>query len=122
MTPAGTTDPDREAGAVFAALADPTRRAVLVQVAERGPVTATELAEDLPITRQAVAKHLAVLEDAGLVAPRREGRENRFTATTAPLAAAERWLAEAGDAWDDRLARLAARAGTSRRAESPDGG
>ena len=113
-----TADP----GAVFAALADPTRRAVLRQVAERGPVTATELAEDLPVTRQAVAKHLAVLEGAGLVAPRRVGRENRFTAATEPLAAAERWLAEAGDAWDERLARLAARAGSSRHAEPPHGG
>jgi DNA-binding transcriptional ArsR family regulator len=122
VTPAGRTDPDHLAGAVFSALADPTRRAVLRHVAERGPVTATELAGELPVTRQAVAKHLAVLEEAGLVAPQREGRENRFTATTAPLAAAERWLAEAGDAWDDRLARLAARAGTARRATPPHGG
>ena len=120
MTPGDT--PDRLAGAVFAALADPTRRAVLRQVAELGPVTATELAGRLPVTRQAVAKHLAVLEDAGLVAPRREGRENRFTATTAPLAAAERWLADAGRAWDDRLTRLAARAAATRRAEPADGG
>lgn len=108
-------------GAVFAALADPTRRAVLRHVAERGPVTATELAGELPVTRQAVAKHLAVLQDAGLVAPRKEGRENRFTATTAPLAAAERWLAEAGEAWDERLGRLAARA-TARHGERPRGG
>jgi DNA-binding transcriptional ArsR family regulator len=112
---------DSTAGAVFAALADPTRREVLRHVAERGPVTATELADALPVTRQAVAKHLAVLQDAGLVAPRREGRENRFTATTAPLAAAERWLADAGRSWDDRLARLAARA-TSRAAPPPHGG
>lgn len=114
-------DRDREAGAVFAALADPTRRAVLRHVAERGPVTATELAGALPVSRQAVAKHLAVLQEAGLVAPRKEGRENRFTASTAPLAAAERWLADAGDAWDDRLARLAARA-SSRHAPPLDGG
>ena len=106
-------------GLVFAALADPTRREVLRHVAERGPVTATELAGELPVTRQAVAKHLAVLQDAGLVAAHREGRENRFTATTAPLAAAERWLADAGRAWDDRLARLATRA---RHADAPDGG
>jgi DNA-binding transcriptional ArsR family regulator len=116
---AGASDID--AGAVFAALADPTRRAVLRHVAERGPVTATELAGELPVTRQAVAKHLAVLQDAGLVAHRKEGRENRFTATTAPLVAAERWLAEAGQAWDDRLARLAVRA-TSRHAPPPHGG
>jgi DNA-binding transcriptional ArsR family regulator len=108
-------------GLVFAALADPTRREVLRHVAERGPVTATELAGELPVTRQAVAKHLAVLQDAGLVAARREGRGNRFTATTAPLAAAERWLADASRAWDDRLARLATRA-SARHADAPDGG
>ena len=62
-------DPDGVAGAVFAALSDPTRRAVLRQVAERGPVTATELAARVPVTRQAIAKHLGVLEDAGLVTP-----------------------------------------------------
>ncbi len=107
-------DADAAAGAVFAALADPTRRAVLRHVAEQGPATATELAGRLPITRQAVAKHLAVLEEAGLVAPRRSGRENRFAATTAPLAEAGRWLARAEAAWDDRLARLAARAAAPR--------
>ena len=112
---------DSTAGAVFAALADPTRREVLRHVAERGPLTATELAGELPVTRQAVAKHLAVLQGAGLVRPRKEGRENRYTATTAPLAAAERWLADAGRDWDDRLARLAARA-ASRAAPPPRGG
>ena len=84
----GERDPaaDAEAapGAVFEALADPTRRAVLRDVAEQGPRTATELAADLPVTRQAVAKHLAVLREAGLVAPARTGRETRFTATLAP--------------------------------------
>ncbi len=100
--------PDDRAGVVFAALADPTRRAVLRHVAERGPVTATELAHHLPVTRQAVAKHLAVLQEAGLVAPRREGRENRFTASAARLAVAEGWLSAAVRAWDDRLARLEA--------------
>ena len=106
---------DGAAGAVFAALADPTRLAVLRDVAERGPVTATELAGRLPVTRQAVAKHLAVLQEAGLVEHTRNGRENRFTATTAPLAEAERWLAEAGAAWDGRLARLRERAADRRR-------
>ena len=107
-------DADGAPGAVFAALADPTRRAVLRQVAEHGPLTATELASRLPVTRQAVAKHLAVLEGAGLVAPRRHGRERRYEAIPAPLAEAGAWLARAGAAWDDRLARLAAVAGARR--------
>jgi DNA-binding transcriptional ArsR family regulator len=80
---------------------------VLRQVAEQGPVTATELAARVPVTRQAIAKHLGVLEEAGLVTPSRAGRENRFTAAAAPLADAERWLQAAGRAWDGRLARLA---------------
>ena len=112
-------DPDAHAGAVFAALADPTRRAVLRDVAARGPITATELAELLPVSRQAVAKHLGVLRDAGLVEPERAGRENRYTAAAAPLAEAERWLAATGAAWDRRLALLSRLA---RRADAPDGG
>jgi DNA-binding transcriptional ArsR family regulator len=99
-------DADARAGAVFEALADATRRAVLRDVAARGPRTATELAVELPISRQAVAKHLGVLRQAGLVAHERAGREARFTATLAPLAEAEGWLQDTGAAWDDRLARL----------------
>jgi DNA-binding transcriptional ArsR family regulator len=96
------------ADAVFAALADPTRRQVLRAVAERGPVTATSLAGGLPVTRQAVAKHLGLLRDAGLVASERSGRETRFTARTAPLDDLATWAAAAGRRWDDRLARLRA--------------
>ena len=99
---------DARAGAVFEALADPTRRAVLRDVASRGPRTATEVAADLPVSRQAVAKHLAILREAGLVAHERAGREARFTAQLAPLSDAEDWLREAGTAWDDRLRRLEA--------------
>jgi len=115
------------AGAVFAALADPTRRAVLRDVAEQGPLTATELAGRLPVTRQAIAKHLAVLQDAGLVAPERNGRENRWSATPEPLAEAGRWLTDAGAAWDDRLGRLeqrlaARRARAARPGPPSDGG
>ncbi len=108
MTPA--PDADARAGTVFEALADATRRAVLRDVVARGPRTATELAADLPISRQAVAKHLAVLREAGLVAHERTGREARFSATLGPLGDAEAWLRATGDAWDGRLARLADRA------------
>jgi DNA-binding transcriptional ArsR family regulator len=106
----GAADAEARAAAVFEALADPTRRAVLRDVAEQGPRTATELAAELPVSRQAIAKHLAVLREAGLVARARAGREARFTATLAPLAEAGRWLDRTGRAWEGRLARLEARA------------
>ncbi len=95
---------------VFAALADPTRREVLRSLSERPELTASRLAGELPITRQAVAKHLVALQRAGLVEPRREGRETRYTLTPAPLMEAMSWMAETGAAWDQRLARLMERA------------
>ena len=73
-------------------------------------LTASRLAGELPITRQAVAKHLAALQRAGLVEPRREGRETRYTLTPAPLVDAMGWMAEVGADWDQRLARLVERA------------
>jgi DNA-binding transcriptional ArsR family regulator len=76
--------PDR-LDAVFFALADGTRRAVVQELLARETITATQLAGDLPITRQAVAKHLAALSDAGLVVRRREGRETRYELTPEPL-------------------------------------
>jgi DNA-binding transcriptional ArsR family regulator len=88
---------------VFAALADPTRREVLERLAGGGGATATELAAALPVTRQAVAKHLAVLEDAGLVAGVRAGRERRFSPTPAPMGDAIAWMASVGAEWDTRL-------------------
>jgi DNA-binding transcriptional ArsR family regulator len=90
---------------VFAALADPTRRTVMERLAH-GSTTATEIAAGLPVTRQAVAKHLAVLEDAGLVRAERAGRERRFSPTPAPLGDAISWMAAVGGQWDDRLAAL----------------
>jgi DNA-binding transcriptional ArsR family regulator len=95
---------------VFAALGDPTRRELLEQVAARGEATATELAATLPITRQAVAKHLNVLAGAGLVHPRRAGRETRYAPTPEPLGDAIAWMADLGARWgargDPPLARL----------------
>lgn len=113
-------DAEARAGAVFDALADPTRRAVLRAVAEGGSPTATELAGDLPVSRQAIAKHLAVLREAGLVDADRQGRETRWSVTPAPMADAATWLQRTGAAWDDRLARLAARA--TQRGRGRDGG
>jgi DNA-binding transcriptional ArsR family regulator len=92
--------------AVFAALADPTRRAVLSAVASGQASTATELAAQLPISRQAIAKHLSQLRDAQLVDALRCGRETRFEATPGPLDDAIGWMTEVGAQWDTRLAAL----------------
>jgi DNA-binding transcriptional ArsR family regulator len=92
--------------AVFGALSDPTRRHVLDEIGRRGAATATELAADLPVTRQAVAKHLGVLAGAGLVDGRRAGRETRYRVTPAPMGEAIDWMTRVGAEWDDRLARL----------------
>jgi DNA-binding transcriptional ArsR family regulator len=101
--------PDDEVGAVFAALADPTRREVVRSLAAQPGLTASSLAGELPMTRQAVAKHLNALSGAGLVQARREGRETRYTLTPAPLADAMEWMAAVGAQWDERLGRLAKR-------------
>lgn len=88
------------------ALADPTRREMIRQLAERGPGTATEFASTFPITRQAITKHLDVLHDAGLVSVRRSGREQRYTLTPEPLDEAMAWLSDVAAQWDSRLAAL----------------
>jgi DNA-binding transcriptional ArsR family regulator len=102
--------PDR-AGAVFGALSDPTRRSLLSAIAQQPAVTATELALELPISRQAVLKHLTALADAGLVDRERSGREVRFRVTPAPLTDAVSWMAEVGGQWDERLTTLTHRLG-----------
>jgi DNA-binding transcriptional ArsR family regulator len=96
-------------GAVFTALADPTRRLLLTVLSDRPGLTASRLAGELPMTRQAVTKHLAALDRAGLVRARREGRETRYSLTPAPLAEAMDWMAAVGARWDERLGRLAER-------------
>ena len=103
-----------QTGRVFGALADPNRRYVLEALAERETATATELAAELPVTRQAVAKHLAALNEAGLVESRREGRETRYELTPAPLGAAMEWMAGVGADWDARLAALRRHLATQR--------
>jgi DNA-binding transcriptional ArsR family regulator len=93
-------------GAVFQALADPTRRRLLVTLAASGPATLSELSAGMPVSRQAISKHLALLQDAGLVAGRGEVRGRRYEITPAPLADAMGWIVDVGAGWDDRLARL----------------
>ena len=99
--------PDASTNAVFQALADPTRRAVLGELAHRtSGTTASELARPLPVSRQAVVKHLQVLSDAGLVEAERAGREVRFQVCPEPLHDAVAWIADVGGRWDRRLERL----------------
>jgi DNA-binding transcriptional ArsR family regulator len=100
---------DDQLSKVFAALADPTRRQVVRSLSRQPELTASRLAGELPMTRQAVTKHLAALDRAGLVSARREGRETRYTLTPAPLTEAMRWMDDVGAEWDARLARLADR-------------
>ncbi len=95
--------------AVFAALADPTRRRLLGRLAAQPSATATELAASEPVTRQAVVKHLQSLGEAGLVTPSRAGREVRYELTPAPLDDAVGWMVTVGAEWDRRLARLRSR-------------
>jgi len=93
---------------VFDALGDPGRRSLVRAIAERGDATATELAAELPVTRQAVAKQLNALAGAGLLRATRSGRELRYAVTPEPLEDAVAWMAGVGATWDDRLSRLGA--------------
>lgn len=94
-------------GPVFAALADPTRRHVVETLLRDGSTSVPALAAALPITRQAVAKHLATLGDAGLI-ERAPGatREVHYRLRAGALGPANEWMHETASAWDDRLARL----------------
>ena len=112
--------PDIEAVAehVFAALADPSRRAILAALASGGPATATDLADRLPITRQAIAKHLALLAEAGLVtAEPGERRRVRYRLRSAPMQVAQQFLAALARDWDGSLGAL--RDHLDRRAAEP---
>jgi DNA-binding transcriptional ArsR family regulator len=95
---------------VFSALADPTRRQVLEALAAHPAASASALARELPISRQMVLKHLAVLQEAGLVRSARSGREVLFQVHSAPLATTADWLTSLAAQWDSRLADLKARA------------
>jgi DNA-binding transcriptional ArsR family regulator len=97
--PASPAEPDD----ILAAMADPTRRQLLATLAADGPATATELAAGLPISRQAIAKHLVVLRAAGLVTSSKDGRDVRFEVRTLLLAQTAGWLAELATEWDSRL-------------------
>ncbi|WP_028476824.1 helix-turn-helix transcriptional regulator [Nocardia sp. CNY236] len=98
--------PDQEAIAeqVFVSLADPSRRAILAALASSGPATATDLAARLPITRQAIAKHLTLLSEAGLVTTEPgERRRVRYRLCSAPMQVAQQFLAALARDWDGPL-------------------
>src|SRR5262249_33753786 len=102
----GVDDPRGGVDRVFAALGDAGRRSLVEAVAARGTATATELAAELPVTPQAVAKQLSMLADAGLLTATRAGRETRYEVTPEPLEDAVEWMVTVGTAWDERLAAL----------------
>jgi DNA-binding transcriptional ArsR family regulator len=103
----GGVDIEGTAEQVFTALADPSRRAMLAALASGGPATATDLAGRLPITRQAIAKHLALLTEAGLVtAERGERRRVRYRLHSAPMRVAQQFLAALARDWDGPLSAL----------------
>jgi DNA-binding transcriptional ArsR family regulator len=99
---------------VLAALADPTRRGMLDLLATQGAATATTLAGRLPVSRQAIVKHLAVLDAAGLIIGSRVGREMRFSVRPGSLDATTRWMSSLAADWDRRLAAI------KRAAEAPE--
>lgn len=91
---------------VFAALADGRRREIMERLAERGEKTATELAQELPITRQGISKHLNILAEAELVTVRQEGRDKRYSITPQALVETINWLETITAVWDQRLQAL----------------
>ena len=100
-------DPEEVSAGVFAALADPTRRAILASLAERGPSTATDLSGRLSISRQGIAKHLGLLAEAGLVTSEAgAGRRVLYRHRSEPIKVAQSFLAALAADWDDSLDRL----------------
>jgi DNA-binding transcriptional ArsR family regulator len=100
-------DPELVSAGVFTALADPNRRAILASLAQHGPSTATDLAGRLSITRQGIAKHLALLADAGLVtSDAGGGRRVLYRHRTEPIKVAQSFLAALAADWDGALGRL----------------
>lgn len=93
---------------LFGALAEPNRRLLLEHLGTYGVATATTLAVGLPVTRQAVTQHLAVLESVNLVSSARAGRERRYTVCVEPLNAAATWMNQVAALWDARLAAIKA--------------
>lgn len=118
--PAGAPRERDRLDTVLAALADGTRRDLLDAVGRAGTTTATELARQLPISRQAVAKHLMILRDAGLVSDERMGRETRYRFVPGSLRMLDNWVADAEAAWGSRLDKLRRLVSTDDARPGPD--
>lgn len=101
---------------VLTAMADPTRRLILERLSAHGQATATVLAGELPVSRQAVVQHLAVLDRVGLVTSHRDGRERRYTVRPRGLIDTARWMNEVAAQWNARLVAI------RQLAENPDEG
>jgi DNA-binding transcriptional ArsR family regulator len=93
--------------ATFGALADPTRRAILARLAETPEVTVTDLARPFDVSLPAISRHLRVLEGAGLIARRREGRVHHCRVVAAPMKPASEWIARYERFWEEKLDALA---------------
>ncbi len=115
MSPTPTVDDD-----LWSAIGDPTRRRMLDLLLAEGRGTATTLSRQLPVTRQAVAKHLDVLDRAGLVRSVAQGRERHYRVDDAQLARAVAQLASVGSVWDARLRRITQIAESIQRAQNPE--
>lgn len=108
MSSAAAAQVSQGAAPLFAALGEPTRLQLVARLAREGPQSISALTADATISRQAATKHLQVLEEAGLAASRREGRERIFELRPERLAAVHRYLDQIGRQWDDAIARLRA--------------
>jgi DNA-binding transcriptional ArsR family regulator len=102
-------------GSVFDALGDATRRRLVAELSALGGASSTDLARRMPISRQAVCKHLDLLADAGLVSSQRHGRAVVYRLTPEPFTEAVSWMTQVGAAWDDRLEALRSQLGRRRR-------
>lgn len=108
MPPTAATPDSEEPALLFAALGDATRLQLVARLSRDGPQSISKLSEDAKVSRQAVTKHLLVLEEAGLATSRREGRERIFDLRSGRLAAAHRYLDQIGRQWDEAITRLQA--------------
>jgi len=108
MSPFVATRRPLAAAPLFAALGDPTRLELVARLSREGPQSISSLTEDSTISRQAVTRHLDILEEAGLAASHREGRERIFTLRPQRLAVAHRYLDQIGRQWDAAIDRLQA--------------